>query len=187
MLLPLGNLTGIWSLQDDDWDSSTRLELTTYDIGDGLARFRILCMDGGVAYHCSADHPGHNGTNWHEGEGVVDLTASPPLRCNPKAKPAETCPDGANCPSTGVCPGKTVRHVTASFDNLFHNNGTVGVNYTHISWNSSGSGDGTTQVRFPVTFPVTFPATFLTFPLTLRRRSGTAYRPTASPQRCHCL
>jgi hypothetical protein len=135
--MPLGNLTGVWSMQDDDWDSSTRLELTTFDIGAGVARFRILCTDGGVAYHCSADHPGHNGTNWHQGEGVVQLTASPSIRCNPKARPPETCPGGGVCPKSGLCVGHQMRHVTASFDNLFKNNGSVDVNFTTISWNDS--------------------------------------------------
>ena len=137
LLLPRGNLTGQWSLQMDDWDSSTRVELTTYDISQGLARFRVLCTDGGVAYHCSVDHPGHNGTNWHQGEGVLDMASSPSIRCNPKAHPPETCPGGGACPATGMCVGRPSRHVVASFDNLFHNNGTVDVNFTRISWNDS--------------------------------------------------
>jgi hypothetical protein len=44
-----------------------------YDISAGVARFRILCVDGGVAYHCSSLHPGHNGTVFHAGQGVLDV------------------------------------------------------------------------------------------------------------------
>lgn len=32
---------------------------------------------------------------------------SPPLRCDPKAKPPETCPDGTPCPVSGLCPVET--------------------------------------------------------------------------------
>ena len=32
---------------------------------------------------------------------------APPLRCNPKAQPPETCPDGTACPGSGVCPTET--------------------------------------------------------------------------------
>eukprot|EP01046_Picozoa_sp_COSAG06_P071790 COSAG06_NODE_20701_length_785_cov_0.712828_1_plen_69_part_10 len=32
---------------------------------------------------------------------------NPPLRCNPKAKPPETCPDGNPCPASGLCPTET--------------------------------------------------------------------------------
>ena len=73
LLLPRGNLTGLWSMQTNDWDSSTRLYLTTYDISDGTASFRILCQDGGVSYHCSTTHPGHNGTVFHAGQGAINI------------------------------------------------------------------------------------------------------------------
>lgn len=130
-------MTGVWSLQNDDWDTSTRLELTTVDISGGIARFRVLCTDGGVAYHCSSDHSGHNGTNWHQGEGVVEMTSVPSIPCNPKAHPAETCPSGGTCPKSGICAGRRLRYISASFDNLFRNNGTVDANYTTVSWNDS--------------------------------------------------
>jgi hypothetical protein len=59
----------------NEWDSSTRVALTTFDVNAGLASFRLLCADSGISYHCSTDHPGHNGTVWHAGEGVLSVSS----------------------------------------------------------------------------------------------------------------
>eukprot|EP01045_Picozoa_sp_COSAG04_P006026 COSAG04_NODE_290_length_17835_cov_11.494982_1_plen_385_part_10 len=47
------------------------------------------------------------GTPLTQGAPSLKERAPPPLRCDPKAKPVETCPDGQPCPASGVCPTET--------------------------------------------------------------------------------
>eukprot|EP01051_Picozoa_sp_SAG22_P009138 SAG22_NODE_741_length_7507_cov_2.893224_2_plen_329_part_00 len=73
LLLPRGNMTGLWAVQTSAWDSSTRIRVTTVDIDvkSGVAQFELLCTDGGLMAICMTAQPGQNGTAWHAGRGTV--------------------------------------------------------------------------------------------------------------------
>jgi hypothetical protein len=48
----------------------------------------------------------------------------PPIRCDPHAKPVETCPDGQPCPASGLCPQETWWQLNATDCDANNNVGT---------------------------------------------------------------
>lgn len=72
---------------------------------------------------------------WYDQMGAWEVQESSKggLKCNPKAQPPESCPGGALCPDTGICPGgRLMRQVSAVWPACWHS----------FAGNASGEGCG---------------------------------------------